>query len=70
MSEDTGDPVTLAEFVTAPRGAVPDPSKKVCTPINPVTQGSMHHQGLYDKPSKLFPTVDNKPVNASRSRVL
>ena len=67
MSQDSGDPVSLAEFITAPRGAAPDPAKKVCTPIDPVTQGSMHHKGLCGKPSKPCPTVDVKPVDASRS---
>ena len=70
MSEDTGDPITLAEFVTAARGAAPDPAKKVCTLIDPVAQGSMHHKGLCGKPSKPCPTMDVKPVNASGSRVL
>jgi len=30
MSEDLSDYVNLSTFVTVPRGAAPDPAKKVC----------------------------------------
>ena len=70
MSEDTGDPVNLTEFTTPPRGGATDPAKKVCPPLDSMTQGSMHHQGLCGKPQELRPTVEIKPIHASRNRVL
>jgi len=30
MSEDSSDYVNMTAFVTVPRGATPDPAKKVC----------------------------------------
>jgi hypothetical protein len=35
MSEDSSDYVSLTTFVTVPRGATPDPAKKVCRPTQP-----------------------------------
>jgi len=32
MSDDLSDPLGLAEFVAVPRGATPDPAKRVHTP--------------------------------------
>ena len=37
MSEDSSDPVTLAEFSATPHGGGADPAKKVCAPILLIT---------------------------------
>jgi hypothetical protein len=54
MSEDSSDYINLTAFVTVPRGATPDPAKKVCSPhsLTPI-QCSIRHSATKDFVKKL-----------------
>jgi hypothetical protein len=62
MSEGLGDHVNLASFVAVPRGATPDPAKKVCGPNVRIPHICLvRHQGLCKAAEELRCTLDVIP---------